>query len=205
MSSSDLSTLGDIAQEDYGFVDGPFGSNLPASCYTETGIPVIRGSNLARGLERFKSHEFKYVSEETAERLSRSICRPHDIIFTKKGTIGQTGFVPEGTYSRYLLSSNQMKLTVDAEVADPLYVYYYVSSPRSQEKVLRDSESTGVPKTNLTYFKTFPIKLPPLPEQRAIASILGALDDKIELNRRMNATLESLCLLYTSPSPRDRG
>ena len=76
-------SLGSIATDDgYGLVDGPFGSNLPASCYTQEGIPVIRGSNLSLGLSRFRAKEFVYVSRETAKRLERSLCRPFDIVFT---------------------------------------------------------------------------------------------------------------------------
>ena len=187
-------TLGSIATKDgYGLVDGPFGSNLPASCYTQHGIPVIRGSNLTLGTSRFRAGEFVFVSQETAQRLARSLCRPFDIVFTKKGTLGQTGLVPDsGPYDLYLLSSNQMKLTVDQRQADPLFVYYFVSSSESTRKIIQDSEATGVPKTNLAYLRNFPITLPPLPDQRAIAHILGTLDDKIELNRRMNETLEAL-------------
>jgi type I restriction enzyme S subunit len=188
-----LTTLGSIAKQPYGLVDGPFGSNLPASSYTTFGIPVIRGGNLSLGTHRFKAEDFVFVSQETAAALERSLCRPCDIVFTKKGTIGQTGFVPiNGQYPCYLLSSNQMKLSVDTDKADPLFIYYLVSSPANVEKIIRDSEATGVPKTNVAYFRDFPIQLPPLPEQKAIASILGALDDKIELNRRMNATLEAM-------------
>ena len=131
-SEWNLSTLGEIARAgNHGLVDGPFGSNLPASSYTESGVPVIRGSNLTLGLGRFRAAEFVYVSEETAERLSRSICIPSDIVFTKKGTLGQTGFVPDTPFSKYLISSNQMKLSVDRRKADPLFVYYYVSSASS--------------------------------------------------------------------------
>ncbi len=187
-------TLGAIvAKEGFGLVDGPFGSNLPASSYTESGIPIIRGSNLTLGTSRFRADDFVFVSHDTAERLARSLCRPFDIVFTKKGTLGQTGLIPEGgLYDLYLLSSNQMKLTVDRRIADPLFIYYFVSSPASTEKIIRDSEATGVPKTNVTYLREFSIALPPLPEQRAIAHILGTLDDKIELNRRMNETLEAI-------------
>jgi type I restriction enzyme S subunit len=184
-------TLGTIALGANGLVDGPFGSNLPASAYTSNGVPVIRGSNLSLGESRFDDRGLVFVSDETAARLGRSICRPGDIVFTKKGTIGQTGFVPLcGRFDRYLLSSNQMKLSVDPEKADSLFVYYVVSSPEGREKVVRDASITGVPKTNVAYLRDFPIRLPPLREQRAIAHILGTLDDKIELNRRMNETLE---------------
>jgi type I restriction enzyme S subunit len=187
-------TLGEIARKDeYGFVDGPFGSNLPASLYTNEGVPVVRGSNLALGHHRFIDDEFVFISPDTANRLRRSLCGPNDIIFTKKGTLGQTGLIPPNhRFKRFLISSNQMKLSVDGEVADPLYVYYFVSSPDSRHKIIRDAEATGVPKTNLSYLRTFPILLPSLVEQRAIANLLGTLDDKIELNRRMNKTLRSL-------------
>jgi len=188
------STLGAIADEEgYGLVDGPFGSNLPASDYVESGIPVIRGSNLSLGTCRFNDSDFVFVSPKTAKRLSRSLCYTGDIIFTKKGTLGQTGFVPlHPHHCQFLLSSNQMKLTVNPKLADPLFTYYYISSPWSREKIVRDAEMTGVPKTNVAYFRKFPIRLPPLIEQQAIACILGSLDDKIELNRRMNRTLEEM-------------
>src|SRR6516165_8813933 len=137
-------TLGAIAIGEHGLVDGPFGSNLPASAYTPNGVPVIRGSNLSLGGARFIDREFVFVSHDTALQLKRSMCGPGDIIFTKKGTIGQTGFVPlQGRFERYLLSSNQMKLSVDPAKADPLFVYYAVSSPAGREKIIRDASITG--------------------------------------------------------------
>ncbi|MBV7522629.1 restriction endonuclease subunit S [Ensifer sp. ENS12] len=187
-------TLGNIAASGgSGLVDGPFGSNLPASFYREMGVPVIRGSNLALGPAPFKDNDFVFVDEATAKKLSRSLCRSDDIIFTKKGTLGQTGFISRtARYPSYLLSSNQMKLTVDCKVADPRFVYYYVSSRASIAKIIRDAEATGVPKTNVAYLRTFPIQLPPVGQQRLISSALSSLDDKIELNRQMNETLEAM-------------
>ncbi len=194
MSDWEWRTLGDIASsQGYGLVDGPFGSNLPASCYVESGIPVIRGSNLTLGTDRFVANEFVYVSEETASQLERSLARPSDIVFTKKGTIGQTGLIPNNLpYDVYLISSNQMKLTVDESVADPIFVYYYVSSKESQNKIKRDSEFTGVPKTNTKYLREFPIYLPPLQQQKQIAKTLDSLDRKIENLRKQNETLERI-------------
>ena len=175
-----------------GMVDGPFGSNLPESLYTKDGVPVIRGSNLTKGKERFRDHEFVYVSDETAQKLSRSLCVPGDIVFTKKGTLGQIGFVPSGKYPRYLISSNQMRMRVEPSIADAEFVYYYLAQPISIEKVIRDSEHTGVPKINLAYLRGFPIRLPSLNSQRHITAVLRALDDRIALLRETNATLEAI-------------
>ncbi|GAB7508691.1 hypothetical protein Bwad005_13020 [Bilophila wadsworthia] len=187
-------TLSDIADGcKYGFVDGPFGSNLPSSCYKHKGIPVIRGCNLSIGKFRYIDQGYCFVDNIVLDKLSRSTARKFDIIFTKKGTIGQIGIIPKNAlYNLYLLSSNQMRLRVDISKADPYFVYYYLTQKNIIKKIIRDSESTGVPKTNLAYFRSFPIKLPALSEQQAIAHILGTLDDKIELNRRQNATLEAM-------------
>lgn len=185
--------LGEIANPNWGFVDGPFGSNLPASDYTPSGVPVIRGVNLSLGDVRFKDEGFIFVSEKTAKRLERSKCLRGDIIFTKKGTLGQIGIIPDDSrFEEYILSSNQMKLTVNPIIADKHFVYYYLASKTSIEKIRRDSEHTGVPKINLTYLKRFPIALPDLHTQHQIATILSSLDDKIELNRQMNQTLEAM-------------
>ena len=186
-------TLADIAEHERGLVDGPFGSNLPASCYVEEGVPVIRGSNLTVGLERFKPNNYVYVSTQTLERIKRSMCLPNDVVFTKKGTLGQTGLVPsDSRYNRYLLSSNQMRLRVNTNLADPEYVYYWVSSKASVAKIKRDSEFTGVPKINLQYLKKFPILIPKLTVQKKISKILSGFDKKIELHRQINQNLEAM-------------
>ena len=187
-------TLKEIQSPDgYGSVDGPFGSNLPASSYTEKGTPVIRGVNLSLGKERFKDFNYVYVGEETAIRLNRSSCQPGDIVFTKKGTLGSTGLVPaNGKYKKFILSSNQMRLRLNLKLADPLYVYYFVSSPYSQKRILADAMTAGVPKINLGYLRNFKILLPEPRIQRKISAILSAYDDLIENNKRRIALLENI-------------
>jgi len=71
------------------------------------------------------------------------------------------------------------------------FLYYYFSSHEQQAYIRQNSIQTGVPHTNLSILRNTPLYLPPLSEQREIAHILSALDDKIDLNRRMNATLEA--------------
>ena len=79
-----------------------------------------------------------------------------------------------------------------SKLAPRFFLYFYLS-PSFQE-FLRSRTVNGatVDRIALTEFPSFPIKLPPLREQHAIASILGGLDDKIDLNRRMNETLEAM-------------
>lgn len=186
-------TLGDLALGFDGAVDGPFGSNLPAAAYTDSGYPIIRGSNLSVGLDDFKDSDFVFVPEHIFQKLSRSDCRAGDIIFTKKGTLGQTGLISaKHRFKKYLLSSNQMRLRVDPDKALPEYVYYFVSSQKAINKLIQDSECTGVPKINLAYLRSFPISLPSLSEQKDIIDILGSLNTKITLNRQINQTLEKM-------------
>src|SRR5205807_6511304 len=71
-------------------------------------------------------------------------------------------------------------------------VYYLFRSSEQQEYLQRHAIETGVPHTNLSILRKVPLRIPTLLEQRAIAHILGTLDDKIDLNRRMNETLETM-------------
>lgn len=177
------------AHSKYSCVGGPFGSNLGTADYVYDGVPVIRGQNL--GTDRWVGEEFVYVTEEKADSLTSNLAYPGDLIFTQRGTLGQVAIVPRGAFPQYLLSQSQMKVRIDPEKADSLYVYYYCSSEDAQEYLRNHTVQTGVPHINLDTLRKMPIPLPPLPVQRRIAHILGTLDDKIELNRQMNATLEA--------------
>jgi type I restriction enzyme, S subunit len=183
-------TIGDIASKARNaLVGGPFGSNLVSDDYVSHGIPVIRGQNMAG---RWVSGEFAYVTTAKAASLEANLACPGDIVFTQRGTLGQVSIVPEGPFDRYLISQSQMKLTVDRNRADPLFIYYIFRTPVQQEYIRQHAIQTGVPHTNLGILRGTPVPLPPMHEQRAIAHVLGTLDDKIELNRRMNETLEAI-------------
>jgi len=183
--------LADLAASDRNaIVGGPFGSNLVSSDYTARGVPVIRGQNMGGG--RWVGGEFAFVSEEKAESLRTNWARPGDIVFTQRGTIGQVAIVPDAPWDQYVVSQSQMKATIDPAVADPLFVYYSFSSPAAKEYIAANAIQTGVPHTNLGQLRAHPMRVPPLPVQRAIASVLGTLDDKIEQNRRTARALERL-------------
>jgi len=179
---------------------GPFGSDIKTNNFVPSGVPVIRGGNLTSG--RFNGSEFVYLTESKADQLRAANAFPGDVVFTHRGTLGQVGIIPTNThFKRYVVSQSQMKLTCDRGKADPAFIYYFFRSDVGQQALLANTSTTGVPAISrpLTSLKSIAIPLPPLEKQRAIASILGALDDKIDLNRRMNETLEAIArALFTS-------
>ncbi len=172
-------------------VGGPFGSELVSADYSPTGVAVIRGENLTHG--RWVDGDFAFVPPEKAERLAANTAGPFDIIFTQRGAnhYKQVAVVPAGA-ERFVISQSQMKLTVDLRKADPLFAYYLFRAPVQQEYLQRHAIQTGVPHTNLSILRKMPLGLPPLSVQHAIVDILSTLDDKIELNRQMNGTLEAM-------------
>lgn len=172
---------------------GPFGSNIKVETFVETGVPVISGAHL-RGV-RLDDGDFNFVTDEHAERMKNSNVFRGDVIFTHAGNIGQVAYIPPNSqYARYVISQRQFYLRCDLSKADPAFVSYFFHSNDGQHKLLANASQTGVPSIARpsSYLKTIELSLPPLTEQRAIAHILGTLDDKIELNRRRNQTLEAM-------------
>ena len=84
-------------------VGGPFGSNLVASDYVPSGVPVIRGQNM--GLRRVGG-QFVYVTGSKAKSLEANLARPDDLVFTQRGTLGQVALVPPGPFDKYLVSQS---------------------------------------------------------------------------------------------------
>jgi type I restriction enzyme S subunit len=171
---------------------GPFGSSIKVSTFVDKGVPVISGQHL-HGI-RLKDGEFNYITLEHADKLSNANVYPGDVIFTHAGNIGQAAFIPENSqYKKYVLSQRQFYLRPDCRQVLPEFITYFFHSPEGRYKLLANASQTGVPSIArpVSYLKSIEIPIPPLPEQRAIAHILGSLDDKIELNRRMNKALEA--------------
>jgi type I restriction enzyme S subunit len=171
---------------------GPFGSRMKSERYTESGVPVIRGNNITD--TRSFAGQLVFVSEETADELRSSNVFADDLVFPHRGAIGQVGIVPRGTTVRYMLSTSLMKLSCNRAVVDPLFVFYFFRSHLGRQALLEHASTVGTPGIGqpLASLRSIRVPVPPLREQRAIAHILGTLDDKIELNRRMNGTLESM-------------
>ena len=195
-----VTTVETIAGLDDGSIAiGPFGSSMKASLYTATGVPVVRGNNIGSG--RKLVGDYVYVAQETADRLKRSLLKEGDLFFPHRGAIGEVGIVTPSDPQPLLMSTSLMRLRVNTAIADPDFVFWFFKSAMGKDEILQFASTVGTPGIGqpLTSLRAMTMPLPPLTEQREIASILGALDDKIELNRRMAATLEEMArALYRS-------
>ena len=177
----------------YSLAMGPFGSNIKTDNFVPMGVPIIRGGNLSG--DHFKDSNFVFLTEEKADELKSANAFPGDLIFTHRGTLGQVGIIPKNAkYPRYVVSQSQMKLSCDLSKIDPLFVYYFFRSDKGQHELLSNTSTTGVPAISspLSTLRSIRIPYPPLPIQHTITHILGSLDNKIEIQRHMNETLEAI-------------
>jgi hypothetical protein len=182
------------ANGDHTFVGGPFGSDLTQSDYVpEPGVPVIRGTNLGGNESRFVDTGFVYVSEHKAKALRRNMAFPGDLIFTQRGTLGQVAIIPkQAQFDRYVISQSQMKLTPDLSKVDSGFLYHYFRTPHTLDRLLSQTQATGVPHINLGILKRFPVILPPLAEQRRIAEVLDRAEALRAKRRVALAQLDTL-------------
>lgn len=174
----------------YSLATGPFGSAISARFFTETGVPVIRGSNLSLDVgQRIIDDDLAFIPEELAERFTRSSARIGDLVFTCWGTVGQVGLIDNrSSYDRYIVSNKQMKLTANPKLADPLFLYYAFSEASFVERLQGIAIGSSVPGFNLGQLKNLTLRIPSLPIQQRVVAVLSALDDKIAVNNRVADT-----------------
>lgn len=169
---------------------GPFGSNLKVACFVEEGFPIIDGANL-KGI-KVTDNVTKFVTEEKARSLHRSIAKRGDVVVTISGNVGQISYIPEDSaYEEYLVSQRQFRATFDTEQVYVPYLVYYFHTYEGNNKILAFANQTGVPALAqpLKNFKKIEIDLPTLEQQRRIAKIAELITAKIETNNQINDNL----------------
>lgn len=114
---------------------------------------------------------------------SEAKCKAPGIVTGRYGTLGEVHFITEDYWPH-----NTALYVKDLKGNDPRFLYYLLW----HTNLAHHNDKSGVPGVNRNDLHEIEVVRPPLPEQRAIARVLGALDDKIELSRRMNRTLEDM-------------
>lgn len=187
----------DIADPNKGStVTGPFGSSIGKKYWQASGIPIIRGNNIVFNGPDYIDENYIFISEDYYNsKMKRYTAITDDIIFTAAGTIGQVGIIPSNTrFPFYIVSNKQMRLRVNKNIVDPKFAFYYFRTKKLRQLIIANNTGSTIPLINLTVLRNLPFPLIPLAEQKQIASILSALDDKIELNLQMNKTLEEMAM-----------
>lgn len=175
--------LGDIADVQ----TGPFGSQLHKKDYVATGIPIITVEHL--GENRILHNDLPLVSDEDLRRLSRYIMREGDIIFSRVGSVDRAVFVGKEE-DGWLFSGRCLRVHVTDPGVDSRYLSFFLRMESTKRHIRSIAVGATMPSINTKLLSGIDIRLPSLSTQRSIASILGSFDDKIELNRQMNETLE---------------
>ena len=175
MSNWSLVELGEVAQ-----VKG--GKRLPKGMSLQeknNGSPYLRIVDWLDGY--FDTSKLMYVPDAARAQISRYTVSTGDVFISIAGTVGRISLIPAELDGAFL-TENAAKISVDSDLVLPQFLKFALSSPQGQEEISSLTVGSTQPKLALQSIKSIRIPLPPLVEQRAIAEVLGALDDKIAAN-----------------------
>jgi type I restriction enzyme S subunit len=182
--------LANLCDPDAGIQTGPFGSQLHQEDYVTSGTPIITVEHL--GQNSILHEGVPRVSDADRNRLSRYSLCTGDIVFSRVGSVDRRALV-KCAEDGWLFSGRCLRVRPNAEKIDSGFLSYFFGLPAFKEYIRAIAVGATMPSLNTSILSEVVVLHPrSIGEQRAIARILGALDDKIELNRRMNETLEAM-------------
>jgi type I restriction enzyme, S subunit len=129
--------------------------------------------------------ESDHVSEEDFVRWTKRVTpQPNDLLFSYETRIGEAALMPEGV--RACLGRRMALLRPNPNIIDARFLLYFYLSPEFQQTIAQNTiHGATVPRIGLATMPSWPVAIPQLSQQRAIAEVLGALDDKIAANQRV--------------------
>ncbi|GAB4324726.1 MAG: hypothetical protein Kow0074_17940 [Candidatus Zixiibacteriota bacterium] len=175
--------IGDVASVRSGYA-------FKSKDWAESGIPVVKIANVKDGC--LDMSKCSYVSEGIASAASEFNLKDGDILIAMTGYIGDVALVRKSDVP-CVLNQRVGRFTItNPTKLHALYLFYLLRSRDTRKTIEGLGYGSAQPNISPKLIHGVSIQLPPLKEQHAITCILGALDDKIELNRRMNETLEAM-------------
>jgi type I restriction enzyme, S subunit len=174
-------------------IDGDRGTKYPVQTeFFPTGhcLFLNAGNVTAAG---FKFADCAFITAEKDASLRKGKLIRNDVVLTTRGTVGNAAYFDNSVpFDHIRINSGMVILRAQSAILLPRYVYLFVRSALFHKQVSALRTGSAQPQLPIRDINRIEIPIPPLREQRAIAHILGTLDDKIELNRRVNATLEGM-------------
>lgn len=174
--------LGEVANLRSGFA-------FKSKDWQDSGIPVVKIANVKDG--ELVMDGCSFISKDIADENSEWRLRDGDILIAMTGYIGDVARVRGDGHRMLNQRVGRFTNTAPERLCDD-FLFYVLRSSDIRREIEGLGYGSAQPNVSPKLIHGVEIPLPPLDEQRAIASVLGSLDDKIELNRRMNRTLEQM-------------
>lgn len=178
---------------------GPFGSQLHASDYVNSGIPTIMPQDIVGN--RVITDTIACIREEDAIRLAKYRVAPGDIIYSRRGDVERHALIGNAE-NMWLCGTGCLRVRPNKHKVIPQYLHYYLSSPDSRAWIRSHAHGTTMPNLNTTILGETPICYPQIENQIKICGILELLDKKIDINNDLNDHLyEVLQTVYQQRFP----
>ena len=165
---------------------GPFGSQLHKEDYVDDGTPIVTVEHL--GNRVFTEQNLPRVSNEDKQRLSKYILKEGDIVFSRVGSVDRCSFV-DSRHTDWLFSGRCLRVRPFEEIS-PLFLYYFFCLESTKKFMRNIAVGATMPSINTKLMGEIEVSYPDKQVQEKIANLLGAIDDKIELNNAINDNLE---------------
>jgi type I restriction enzyme S subunit len=160
------------------------------SNFTTSGYRVISAKLVKNNRIDLSSDVARYVDRSTYLKWMKTPLKSDDVILTSEAPIGETAYLRED--AEWCLGQRLFCIRTKKEIMNGRFLFYCLQYENTRHELLSRATGTTAQGISQESLRQALIPIPPLPEQKAIAHILGSLDDKIELNRRMNETLEAM-------------
>ncbi|MDR1502455.1 MAG: restriction endonuclease subunit S, partial [Prevotella sp.] len=175
------------------FIDGDRGINYPTKNeFHDNGYCLfLNTSNIRKG--SFDFSQLDFISEEKNNLLRKGKIDFEDIILTTRGTVGNVAYYTSKVkYSRVRINSGMVIIRCLSKNIHPYFLYLYFRCPLFRKQSEKSQSGSAQPQLPISTLRRFLIPNYSLYIQQKIASVISSLDDKIELNNRINAELESM-------------
>lgn len=171
---------------------GPFGSQLHKEDYVDIGTPIVTVEHLGNRI--FTEQNLPKVSDEDKARLSKYVLKEGDIVFSRVGSVDRCSYVDDA-HDGWMFSGRCLRVRPNTEV-DPLYLYYFFCLEDTKQFVRNIAVGATMPSINTKLLGEVEVVYPSQREQQKIVALLSALDDKIEINQKINDNLEQQAQSY---------
>ena len=180
--------IGKLVQEgDVSIKTGPFGTQLKAAEYQETGTPVLNVKNLGYG--SISAVKLDRVGTDTVNRLPMHILQQGDIVFGRKGAVDRHAYI-DNESAGWIQGSDCIRLRVETDAINPRFLsYFFLTNQHKAFMVSMCSHGTTMASLNQKILEQIEFPYMDRVYQDKVVSILGRLDEKVRVNEKINENL----------------